>query len=95
MKCSEFVGRCVGFFILAIVFDVVGLIIFLLGVFAPLSFWDLFVISGPIIIFLSLAFWIFWYLGNITVQTHHPHLWYRWGHCRDRNNQHVCFMLGT
>ncbi|KAL7826653.1 hypothetical protein AOLI_G00318620 [Acnodon oligacanthus] len=46
---------------------VVGLILFLLGIFAPLSFWDFFVLTGPIIIFLSLVFWIFWYLGNLTV----------------------------
>lgn len=60
-------GRCVFFLILALVFDVVGLILFFLGIFAPLSFWDFFVLSGPLLIFLSLVFWIFWYLGSLTV----------------------------
>uniref|UniRef100_A0A4W5RQR4 Transmembrane protein 238 like n=1 Tax=Hucho hucho TaxID=62062 RepID=A0A4W5RQR4_9TELE len=57
-------GRCVFFLILALVFDVVGLILFFLGIFAPWSFWDFFVLSGPLLIFLSLVFWIFWYLGT-------------------------------
>ncbi|KAL4658259.1 hypothetical protein GN956_G2997 [Arapaima gigas] len=61
------IGRCVVFFAFAILFDVAGLIIFLLGIFAHFEFWDFFVLSGPIIIFLSLVFWIFWYLGNLNV----------------------------
>ncbi|KAK2916879.1 hypothetical protein QQF64_025539 [Cirrhinus molitorella] len=67
MDCKERVGRCFLFLFLAVLFDVVGLVLFLVGIFAPISFWDLFVLSGPIIIFLSLVFWIFWYLGNLTV----------------------------
>uniref|UniRef100_A0A3B3SH56 Transmembrane protein 238 like n=1 Tax=Paramormyrops kingsleyae TaxID=1676925 RepID=A0A3B3SH56_9TELE len=58
--------RCLFFFILALVFDIGGLVIFLLGIFASFTFWEFFVLTGPIIIFLSLIFWIFWYLGNIT-----------------------------
>ncbi|KAB5517641.1 hypothetical protein PHYPO_G00169500 [Pangasianodon hypophthalmus] len=65
MDITAYVGRCFIFFVLAIVLDVTGLVLFLLGIFAPLSFWDFFVLSGPIIIFLSLLFWIFWYLGNL------------------------------
>uniref|UniRef100_A0A4W6CNE2 Transmembrane protein 238 like n=1 Tax=Lates calcarifer TaxID=8187 RepID=A0A4W6CNE2_LATCA len=52
---------------LAVILDVVGLVLFFVGIFAPLSFWDFFVLSGPLLIFLSLVFWIFWYLGNLTV----------------------------
>lgn len=55
------------FLTLALILDVIGLILFFLGIFAPLSFWDFFVLSGPLLIFLSLVFWIFWYLGNLTV----------------------------
>lgn len=66
-KCTKKVGRCFLFLILAILCDVAGLVIFLVGIFAPIQFWDLLVLSGPIIIFLSLVFWIFWYLGNLTV----------------------------
>lgn len=67
MKCAEFVGRCFSFFALAIFFDVAGLALFFVGIFAPLSYWDFFVLSGSIVIFLSLVFWICWYLGNLTV----------------------------
>lgn len=55
------------FVTVAVIMDVVGLVIFLVGCIAPISFWDFFVISGPVLIFLSLVFWIFWYLGNLTV----------------------------
>ncbi|KAI5087407.1 hypothetical protein C0J45_22806 [Silurus meridionalis] len=67
MDFTSYVGRCIGFFLLALVLDIAGLVLFLLGIFAPLSFWDFFVLSGPIIIFLSLLFWILWYLGNLNV----------------------------
>lgn len=67
MDLTTCVGRCLLFFYLAILLDVVGLILFLVGVAAPLSFWDFFVFSGPLLIFLSLAFWIFWYVGNLEV----------------------------
>lgn len=67
MDCKACAGRCVLFLVLAVVCDVVGLVLFLVGIFAPLSFWDFFVLSGSLIVFLSLAFWIFWYLGNLTV----------------------------
>ncbi|KAI3359483.1 hypothetical protein L3Q82_013879 [Scortum barcoo] len=55
------------FLTLAVIVDIAGLVLFFVGIFAPLSFWDFFVLSGPLLIFLSLVFWIFWYLGNITV----------------------------
>lgn len=61
-------SRCTTFFLsLAVIMDVVGLAIFFIGIAAPLSFWDFFVLSGPLLIFLSLILWIFWYIGNITV----------------------------
>lgn len=67
MDFITYLGRCLLFFFIAIVLDVAGLILFLIGVFAPLSYWDFFVFLGPVIIFLSLVFWIFWYLGNLEV----------------------------
>lgn len=61
-------NRCTSFFLaIALILDLVGLLLLLIGIFAPLSFWDFFVLSGPLLIFLSLVFWIFWYLGNLTV----------------------------
>ncbi|CAL8301835.1 unnamed protein product [Merluccius merluccius] len=59
--------RCALFLALALLFDTVGLALLLAGIFAPISFWDFFILSGPLLIFLSLIFWIFWYLGGLTV----------------------------
>lgn len=61
-------GKCTTlFFALALIFDIVGLILFFVGIFAPFSFWDFLVLSGPLLAFLSLFFWICWYLGSLTV----------------------------
>lgn len=61
-------NRCTKVFLsIAVILDVVGLLLLLVGIFAPLSFWDFFVLSGPLLIFLSLILWIFWYLGSLTV----------------------------
>ncbi|KAK5617397.1 hypothetical protein CRENBAI_006636 [Crenichthys baileyi] len=61
-------GKCGTFFIgLAVFLDIVGLLLLLIGIFAQLPYWDFFVFSGPLLIFLSLVLWIFWYLGNLTV----------------------------
>lgn len=55
------------FVVLAVILDVVGLIIFLVGIFAPLSFWDFLIFSGALLIFFSLIPWIFWYMSALTV----------------------------
>lgn len=61
-------NRCTSFFLsIAVILDVVGLLLLLIGIFAPLSFWDFFVLSGPLLMFISLILWIFWYMGNLTV----------------------------
>ncbi|XP_029946037.1 transmembrane protein 238 [Salarias fasciatus] len=60
-------GRCVACFWLAVVFDVVGLAVLLVGVFANVFFYDLLIYAGAIVIFLSLIWWVFWYSGNIEV----------------------------
>ncbi|KAM9745910.1 transmembrane protein 238 isoform 1-T1 [Menidia menidia] len=60
-------GRCASCFWLAVVFDVLGLSVLLLGVFANVFFYDLLIYAGAIVIFLSLIWWVFWYSGNIEV----------------------------
>lgn len=67
MALIAHIGRCLLFFFVAVLLDVAGLLIFLIGVFAPLSYWEFFVFSGTVIVFLSLVFWIFWYLGSLEV----------------------------
>ncbi|XP_065111439.1 transmembrane protein 238 [Paramisgurnus dabryanus] len=60
-------GRCSCAFWLAVSFDVLGLVILLLGVFGNVFFYDFLIYAGAIIIFLSLIWWVFWYTGNIEV----------------------------
>ncbi|XP_030646820.1 transmembrane protein 238 [Chanos chanos] len=60
-------GRCSCAFWLAVAFDLFGLSILLVGVFADLFFYDFLIYAGAIIIFLSLIWWVFWYTGNIEV----------------------------
>ncbi|TKS90220.1 Transmembrane protein 238 [Collichthys lucidus] len=68
MDYKAYLGHhCLLYFFVAVLLDTAGLILFFIGIFAPLSSWDFYVISGPIVIFFSLVFWIFWYLGNLEV----------------------------
>ncbi|XP_061031580.1 transmembrane protein 238-like [Eubalaena glacialis] len=60
-------GRCALFLGLALVLDVVGLVLLLLGIFASLDFWDFLVYTGSLILVFSLLFWIIWYSLNIEV----------------------------
>ncbi|KAM6913700.1 transmembrane protein 238 [Lycodopsis pacificus] len=60
-------GRCVCCFWLAVAFDIVGLLVLLIGVFVNVFFYDLLIYAGAIVIFMSLIWWVFWYSGNIEV----------------------------
>lgn len=64
---SRGLGRCACCFWLAVVFDVLGLLVLLIGVFVNVFFYDLLIYAGAIVIFLSLIWWVFWYSGNIEV----------------------------
>ncbi|KAM7371088.1 hypothetical protein PAMP_010584 [Pampus punctatissimus] len=61
------VGRCKCSFWFAVVHDIFGVFIMMVGVFGGLVVHDLFIYAGAIIIFLSLIWWVFWYSGNIDV----------------------------
>ncbi|XP_043330925.1 transmembrane protein 238-like [Cervus elaphus] len=63
--CS--LGRCALFFGLALLLDVVGLVLLLVGIFASLDFWDFLIYTGSLILAFSLLFWIAWYTLNIEV----------------------------
>uniref|UniRef100_A0A670JJB5 Transmembrane protein 238 like n=1 Tax=Podarcis muralis TaxID=64176 RepID=A0A670JJB5_PODMU len=62
-----YVGRCYFILVLALVCDVAGLVLLLLGIFGLLSSWDFFVYSGALLLAFSLLFWAFWYSLNIEV----------------------------
>ncbi|NXN21101.1 TM238 protein, partial [Nycticryphes semicollaris] len=67
MAFLKLIGRCALILLLAVVCDAIGLIILLVGLFAPLSSWDFFVYLGALVIAFSLVFWVFWYTFNIEV----------------------------
>lgn len=61
------VGRCVCCFWLAVTFDLVGLLVLLVGVFCDIIIYDLLIYAGALVLFLSLIWWICWFSGNIEV----------------------------
>ncbi|XP_032393384.1 transmembrane protein 238 [Etheostoma spectabile] len=72
MELKRFIGGCVPPFLIAFVFDVLGLILLFVGIFANVRIGDRFygdflIYSGSLIIFSSLAFWLMWYVGNVQV----------------------------
>lgn len=60
-------GRCRAAFWLALAFDAAGFTALLAGVFADVFFADLLIYGGGVGVFLSLLWWVFWYVGNLEV----------------------------
>lgn len=55
---------------LAVIFDLVGVMVLLAGVFVPLEvkgkdFGDFLVYTGVLLVLMSLGCWVMWYSGNI------------------------------
>ncbi|KAM7371467.1 hypothetical protein PAMP_008704 [Pampus punctatissimus] len=72
MDVKKCVGGCVLMFVMAILFDVFGLILLFVGIFANLRvdgrfYGDFLIYTGSLIIFFSLVFWLMWYVGNVQV----------------------------
>lgn len=65
-------GRCMGLFWLAVIFDLGGIALILVGIFVNLqvdgrSFGEFLVYSGGIVVFFSLLWWLAWYSGNLEI----------------------------
>ncbi|KAG9467859.1 hypothetical protein GDO78_014152 [Eleutherodactylus coqui] len=67
MGLSRIAGRCAFIMVLAILFDIAGIILLLLGIFAHFSYWDFLIYSGAAVLALSVVLWILWYTFNVEV----------------------------
>eukprot|EP00064_Thunnus_orientalis_P019039 superscaffoldBa00004597_g19149 len=72
MDVRKCIGGCLPLFFIAIVFDVIGLILLFIGIFANLRidgrfYGDFLIYTGSLVIFISLVFWLMWYVGNVQV----------------------------
>ncbi|XP_051988612.1 uncharacterized protein LOC127648062 [Xyrauchen texanus] len=73
MKQLKFIGGCLSLFFMAIVFDITGFVLLFVGIFGDLRihgafYGDFLIHTGALLLFVSLGFWLMWYIGNIRVQ---------------------------
>lgn len=67
---NEGLTHCKFILVFAVVLDLLGITIVLIGVFVPLEvrgqdFGDLLVYSGVLLVLMSMVGWVMWYSGNI------------------------------
>lgn len=72
MDLLRIIGACVPAFILAVVFDILGIVLLFIGIFANLRldgrfYGDFLIYSGSLILFFSIGLWLMWYVGNVPV----------------------------
>ncbi|XP_075999064.1 transmembrane protein 238 like [Genypterus blacodes] len=72
MDALSCIGTCLPLFFTAIAFDVIGLVLLFVGIFADPRidgqfYGDFLIFTGSLIVFFSIALWLMWYVGNIPV----------------------------
>lgn len=72
MELVKCIGSCVPLFFLAVAFDIVGLVLLFVGIFANLRidgrfYGDFLIYTGALVAFFSLGLWLMWYVGNVQV----------------------------
>ncbi|XP_050962110.1 uncharacterized protein LOC127163103 [Labeo rohita] len=73
MMAQRCIGSCLPLFVMAIVFDIIGVILLFVGIFGNVQmhgvfYGDFLIHTGALILFASLALWLMWYVGNIRVK---------------------------
>lgn len=73
MMALRCIGSCLPLFVMAIVFDILGVVLLFVGILGNVRmrgvfYGDFLIHTGALVLFASLALWLMWYVGNITVK---------------------------
>ncbi|KAL1278865.1 hypothetical protein QQF64_025538 [Cirrhinus molitorella] len=73
MMALRCIGSCLPLFVMAIIFDIIGVILLFVGIFGDVRmhgvfYGDFLIHTGALLLFASLALWLMWYVGNIRVK---------------------------
>ncbi|KAK2864838.1 hypothetical protein Q7C36_003992 [Tachysurus vachellii] len=70
MDPKRIIGQCAPLFFLAVIFDLVGFLLLLVGLAASPQiagrvYGDFLALTGAVLMFVGLGMWVMWYAGNI------------------------------